>query len=221
MAERMENLKYTFSVEGDTERWYLEWLQNQINGCGERKHNVSLQGKVYANPMKFAKTLNCKSTPSATHLCDMESNEKEYEIRFQSVLDELKKAGKEKGIDYRLGYSNLTFELWIILHRKNCNAPFNDRHQYLESINQIFGEQFKSLSQYKREKDFKRCLSKLQLSDVFDAVKRAKQIVDRKEKNRNGDLVSYRGFRYYRDNPSLSIHESIEKVLVESGLMRI
>lgn len=170
--------------------------------------------------MKFAKTVNCKSTPSATHLRDMESNEKEYEIRFQAVLDELKRARKEKRIDYRLGYSNFTFELWIILHRKNFNASFNDRRQYLESINQISGEHFKSLTEYKREKYFKRCLSKLELSDMVEAVKRARQIIAEKEKNRNDDLVSYRGFRYYRNNPALSIHESIEKVLIESGLIK-
>ena len=92
MAERLETLKYTFSVEGETERWYLEWLQNQVNSCSERKRNVSILGRVCQNPMKFAKIVNSKSTPSAVHLCDMESNEKEYEIRFRSVLDELKMA---------------------------------------------------------------------------------------------------------------------------------
>ena len=218
MTERLETLKYTFSVEGETERWYLEWLQNQVNSCSERKRNVSILGRVCQNPMKFAKTVNSKSTPSAVHLCDMESNEKEYEIRFRSVLDELKTANREKGIEYTLGYSNLTFELWMILHRKNCNAPINDRHQYLENINQVFGERFRSLTEYKREKDFKRCLSKLQLRDVFEAVKRAELIVERKKKRNEGDEVSYRGFRYYRNNPSLSIHESIGKILTESGL---
>jgi hypothetical protein len=106
----------------------------------------------------------------------------------------------------------------MILHRKNCNAPINDRHQYLENINQVFGERFRSLTEYKREKDFKRCLSKLQLCDVFEAVKRAELIVERKKKRNEGDEVSYRGFRYYRNNPSLSIHESIGKILTESGL---
>jgi len=28
---RKENMKYHFSVEGDTERWYLQWLQQAIN----------------------------------------------------------------------------------------------------------------------------------------------------------------------------------------------
>lgn len=33
MIKRKSILKYYFSVEGDTEQWYLEWLQNQINNA--------------------------------------------------------------------------------------------------------------------------------------------------------------------------------------------
>ena len=30
MAERYESLKFVFSVEGETEAWYLEWLQKAM-----------------------------------------------------------------------------------------------------------------------------------------------------------------------------------------------
>ena len=30
---RKENMTYYFSVEGETEKWYLDWLQNCINEC--------------------------------------------------------------------------------------------------------------------------------------------------------------------------------------------
>ncbi len=219
MSERLETLKYTFSVEGDTEHWYLDWLQNQINDCKDRKHNVSILSRVYTNPMKFAKTVNCRATPTAVHLCDIESNEKEYINRFHATLDEMNRARKEKGIDYRLGYSNLTFELWLILHKKDCNGFFTDRCQYLSSINQIFGEHFRSLTEYKREKDFKRCLSRLELSDAFDALRRADSIAEKKKSSSDGDLIRYRGFEYYRNNPSLSIHVAIGQILTESGLL--
>ena len=33
MSERLETIKYTFTVEGETEQWYLEWLRDQINVC--------------------------------------------------------------------------------------------------------------------------------------------------------------------------------------------
>jgi len=31
MAKRKSTKKYYFSVEGETERWYLKWLQDRIN----------------------------------------------------------------------------------------------------------------------------------------------------------------------------------------------
>jgi len=35
MIKRKSTLKYYFSVEGETEQWYLEWLQEQINNAPE------------------------------------------------------------------------------------------------------------------------------------------------------------------------------------------
>lgn len=33
--ERKKNKKYYFSVEGETEQWYLEWLEKYINSLKE------------------------------------------------------------------------------------------------------------------------------------------------------------------------------------------
>ena len=41
MRERLETLKYTFTVEGETEQWYLFWLRDQINGYAGRTYNVA------------------------------------------------------------------------------------------------------------------------------------------------------------------------------------
>ena len=30
MLEMLETKKFTFTVEGETEQWYLEWLKEQI-----------------------------------------------------------------------------------------------------------------------------------------------------------------------------------------------
>ena len=42
---RKENMTYYFSVEGETEKWYLDWLQNCINECDEAKYKVKLDSK--------------------------------------------------------------------------------------------------------------------------------------------------------------------------------
>ena len=219
MSERLETRKYTFTVEGETEQWYLLWLRDQINGCEDRTYNVSIDPKVQQSPRKFYKGVNAKTTPTVTHICDVESNEPVHVDKFKNILSEMKEAKEQKGISYSLGYSNYTFELWMVLHKRACNGPLGHRSQYLTPINQAFGEKFEDLAHYKREDDFKRCLSKLTLKDVKDAIKRADTITALNESDDQEKLTRYKGYSYYRDNPSLSIHEAVRKILSECGLL--
>lgn len=57
MANRKSTKKYYFSVEGETEQWYLQWLQNQINNTEEAEYTVSFDCRVQKNPLKRAKSL--------------------------------------------------------------------------------------------------------------------------------------------------------------------
>ena len=65
-----ETLKYTFTVEGETEQWYLLWLRDQINACPDRDKNISIVPKVQQSPAKFYKSTSRKVTPVVTHICD-------------------------------------------------------------------------------------------------------------------------------------------------------
>ena len=64
MRERLETLKYTFTVEGETEQWYLFWLRDQINGYAGRTYNVAFDIKVQQSPRKFYKGISAKMTPT-------------------------------------------------------------------------------------------------------------------------------------------------------------
>lgn len=130
------------------------------------------------------------------------------------MLSQLKEAREQKSIEYRLGYTNLTFELWMILHKKDCNASLTDKSKYLAPINSAYNEEFNSLKSYKEERHFKRCLSKLSLSDVKEAVRRAKKITQN-NKELGNPMKSYKGFKYYQNNPSLSIWEIVDEILIE------
>lgn len=44
--ERKSNKKYYFSVEGETEKWYLEWLRDRINELDESRYKVAIDCKV-------------------------------------------------------------------------------------------------------------------------------------------------------------------------------
>lgn len=55
MIKRKSTRKYYFSVEGETEQWYLSWLQDAINHCDEAVYRVSFNCQVQKDPVKRAK----------------------------------------------------------------------------------------------------------------------------------------------------------------------
>lgn len=215
---RKENLKYEFSVEGETEMWYLEWLESMINSTTESEYNVSLCAKVTKNPRKFIKNINSISTEKLYHVCDVEGSDSISLNAFNSVIDNLHEASEYKGIEYFLGYCNMSFELWLILHKQNCNGNHANKSDYLVAINKIFSESFTSLSDFKKEVIFKRCLGKLSLSDVRNAISRAKSIMKDNESCER-IIINHKGYRYFKYNPSLSIHSIIEDIMFRCGMM--
>ena len=112
MTDMLETKKYTFTVEGETERWYLLWLRDRINEQEGKEYKVAIEPKVQQHPMKFAKGVNAISTPEVIHICDVESKTAIHVEKFRSILNELKAAKTVYHISYGLGYSNYTFELW-------------------------------------------------------------------------------------------------------------
>lgn len=117
MQKRKPTNKYYFSVEGETEQWYLKWLQDMINSTEESVCKVSIDCPVKKNPLKHAKSLTVTRKIEIYHFFDYESDEPIHVQGFQDVMDNMKKAEKlGKQIKYKSGYSNFTFDLWIILH---------------------------------------------------------------------------------------------------------
>jgi hypothetical protein len=74
------------------------------------------------------------------------------------------------------------------------------------------------MDEYKHEDNFKRCLKQLDLNSVIQAVSRAKSIMNRNKEN-GYTLHKYKGYSYYKENPSLAICEIIEKILKDCELM--
>lgn len=219
MTNRKITNTYFFTVDGETELWYFEWLEKQINENPDAKYRVSLKRKK-KTPLKYAKSHTVLERTEITHIFDFESEEAVHTDHFFKMLDEMKKSellGKQ--IKYKSGYSNFTFELWMVLHKSDCSGSFAHRRQYLEPINRAYGEHFGNLDQYKHENDFKRVLGKLCLEDVKNAVHRAKAITDKNEEN-GYTLHEYKTYKYYRENPSLAIWETVERILCECGIMQ-
>jgi len=219
MAKRKPTNKYYFSVEGETEQWYLKWLQDVINNTEESVCKVSIDCPVKKNPLKHAKSLTVTRKIEIYHFFDYESDEPIHVQGFQDAMDNMKKAEQlGKQIKYKSGYSNFTFDLWILLHMADCNASYAHRKQYITPINRAFDEKFGNMDEYKHEDNFKRCLSKMNLANVISAIKRARNIMQRNQEN-GCTLLQYKGYRYYKENPSLSAWEAIEKILSDCKLL--
>lgn len=213
-----QNREYYVSVEGETEKWYFEHLKKLINQCDDALFKVKMEPRVKKSPLSFVKALAAPYEIKAFHICDYESNEEEHVRQFKKMLIELKEANRiKRKIIYSLGYSNYSFDLWMILHKRQFIGPLPHRKSYLKGINDVYNEHFQFLDDYKEEANFKRILSRIDLSDVKRAIQNADYI--RKKHAENGDVMDeYAGFLFYRDNPDLTINECIKQLLEECGV---
>ena len=219
MGNRKSSKKYFFSVEGETEEWYLLWLRDLINSTDHAAYKVSIDCKIEKDPLKRAKGLVNTSKTEIYHFFDYESDEDVHVKRFTDTMDRMKQAmsiGKQ--IKYKLGYSNFAFDLWIVLHTIDCNGALPHRRGYLAYINRAFGKNFESMDEYKREDNFKGCLNQLTLEDVIRAIERSERIMVRNAEN-GYILHNYKGFKYYKENPSLAFLVCIKKIIQDCNLI--
>ena len=219
MAKMKSTKKYYFTVEGETEQWYLKWLQDRINETEASAYKVSFDCSVQKNPLKRVKSLVVTSKTEVWHLSDYESDDPIHVKQFTEIMDNMKAAKNlGKQITYKFGYTNLTFDLWIILHKTDCNSSYAHRKNYITQLNRAYGERFEDMKEYKHEDNFKRCLEKLKLSNVIEAVNRAAKIMERNEEN-GYRLLQYKGYKYYKENPSMAVHEIIGRILKDCELI--
>ncbi|MFR1448945.1 MAG: RloB domain-containing protein [Beduini sp.] len=213
---RKECRKYYFSVEGETEKWYLEWLENQINRNDKARYNVKLISKITKNPNKMVKQTTILGDLKIVHIFDFE--DLQNESAFKDTLSAMKNATKiKKKVKYILGYSNYTFDLWIILHKSCIMGRKSHRSSYLSDINRCYNTQFESMAEYKEETNFKRLLNCLTLEDVVYAIANAKKI--EQQNLRDYQKLNHCGYEYYRENPSLNLHEVIRDILKTVNLL--
>ncbi len=216
-----------FSVEGETEKWYLDWLEKQINANSNKEFSVNFESRVKQNPVRFVKGLSYVSDKAELiHICDYEGNTEEYIKRFKLALDRITEARKivndtktrKNWCTYTLAYSNLSFELWLILHKEDYRGSFTECDLYWPKLQSVYGLTVQSFEKYKQFDNFKaQVLDKLTLPDVIKAIERAEKIEQANKRNYLPE--NHNGYEYYAKNPSLSIHVPIKALLTECGLL--
>lgn len=213
---------YYFSVEGENEKWYFEHLQNLINNSEESIFNVQFIIKIDKSPLSRIKAINVPVYSSQKlpvfHVVDYESNSAEHTEQFKEMLDELKYIKtKRPSYNYKLGYSNFAFEVWLILHKRTGDFSVADRSKYIEQINSLYGTNFAKLKDNKNKDTFDKLLEQISLEDVKRAICNSRKIRPYQE-DIGHRMVEYKGFKYYRENPDLTVNECVEIILKECGI---
>lgn len=218
-AKRLTNKTFTITVEGECEKYYFEHLRNLINNTPHRKYNCEFKPtlSLTKKPLGYAKNFSFIKN-RFFHIQDIEdySNE-EYKKIFENLLQEIKEANKY--VKYRLGYTNFSFELWILLHKREMNHSVQSRKDYIEYINKVFKKSYKDISEYKVKDEFKSILSQITLDDVYTAIKRSKKIRSANDNKtslaQNQKKIKYGNYIFYAINPDLDLHEVVEIMLKE------
>ena len=58
-------------MEGETEKWYLDWLEQQINSQDNTKFKVKFKTEVQKDPVSYAKKLTIQKRTTVWHISDM------------------------------------------------------------------------------------------------------------------------------------------------------
>ena len=124
------------------------------------------------------------------HVQDIEdASGGEERVRIRKVVDDLVEAGKKLGIEYRWAYSNISFELWLLLHVKDLTRHMNSARDYFTEMRLAFNRDWANIGQFKKEENFKSILSQyVTLESVTQAVRRAEAIRTRNQENAERDI---------------------------------
>ena len=219
---KKESRQFNISVEGiNCEKMYFEHLAKIINSSERNTYNLKVDPKKMS-PLEYAKRNAYKPIEKRRgnkkipfiHIQDIEDYYNNFQrAKFYGMIDDMRKAEDMFGITYKLGYSNYTFELWMLLHVADVIFAVRDRSSYLGLINRYFHRNYKSIDEYKKQNEFGKILDQfVTLDSVKLAIARAEKIV------RNNDLDKkskdkYSGFTFFRDNPDLSVHTVVQMIL--------
>lgn len=202
---------FYFSIEGQCEELYLNKLQELINNATDYFYKVNFAKRINKNPQKSLRNFS-KIKKGCKIYCIYDYEGIQNDAEFRSLLKLIKNSPKSQN-PFVCAYSNLSFELWIILHKQDYKKKCSGKHDYLPIINTAYKKDFESLNDLKKEKNFRELLETITLKDVLQAIKRSKEIMIGCENDNTPHNCN--GHKYYQENPSLSIWECINTILEE------
>ncbi len=216
---RKESRRFYVSVEGQCEELYFKHIEKLINNYGKNKYQAVIVTKQL-QPVQFCKRFagNADKRDLFLHIQDIEDYyDKSFLNSFYALISSLSEAKKVFGVSYELGYSNYSFELWLLLHVSFMSQTLSGRKDYLKYINKCFKKKYKRLDEFKNEKEFSLILENyVTLETVKKAIANAKRIVANNAEFQNA--ITFKRFKFYPMNPDLTVHMVIDKIFQVCGV---
>lgn len=187
--------EYRCYYEGQQEEMYFEYVGKKVK---EANPNISLKFKKVAK----LKTLE-KSSTSVPKLAvfDYDLNKVEFEKNV--------KICKET----RILYSNLNFDLWLVLHKVRYEKNVQSNSAYVDLVRKIY--KLKDNANIKSQTNIQKILEQIEISDIKRAIQNAEDIMNRKLEEDKMNIK--RGFSYY-PNPSMNINEFFKELFEDFNI---
>ena len=197
----MYRKSYVCICEGTQEKMYLEHVANLIKNFPKKvvKFNCYID-KPY-RLQKIYEEMDCGV------LFDFDFNQRNFEnsIRLCEKLH-----GKRRKQNVYHAYSNVNFDLWLILHKRDYNRTINRNNAYIDDVKRNYGLSRKD--DIKKASVIQIILNQITLSDVKEAIARAEKI---KSSKLEWDAVQIGNTKTY-SNPDFSLHNFLKVVLEDS-----
>ncbi len=202
---------YLCICEGQQERMYFDHLAKLIKDFPKKvvKFNTFID-----SPHRLEKRY--EEYDSAA-IFDYDFNETEFyrNIEICNQLNKkLKPTKRNSGRHIYHAYSNVNFDLWLILHKQDYNKRVSKNDAYINDVRRVYG--LKRADDIKSEDVINKILGQITLKDVKEAIKRAENIRIIKEESDSKNIFN----TLIYENPDFSIHEFLRFVLEDSGDLR-
>lgn len=200
--------QYLCICEGQQEKMYLDHVASLVK---EFPRKVIKFNTYIDNPHRLTKTYEDYDSAA---LFDYDFNEVEFKRNIKlcdKLNNEQKPAKHKKGRFIHHAYSNVNFDLWLILHKEDFNRSVSKNDAYIPDIRRIYG--LASNENIKNEGVMNKILNQITLIDVKSAIERADKI----KRDKNIEDASIIGSTSLYSDPDFSIHEFLRLVLKDSG----
>lgn len=190
------------------EKLYFNHLKSLIHQCAERIADVEFLFYCSNGGSPMIVVDRAANIPILTQkvrvaIFDHDNNEQEF-------IRALDKSKEEHIIS---AYSNICFDLWLILHKRRFERSVNNARDYESTIREVYNLQ--ANADIKNEDIMTRILSQIRLPDIRNAIENA-VLVLRNNEEVGIPVYTKKAIKYF-SNPDLMIHQFVQMILNDTG----